>query len=70
MAENEPEEWGLFHYYLQRHVEVDGDTHGPASELLLESFCKTEAEKTEAVKAAELALRARLELWDLILSEV
>ena len=70
MAENEPEEWGLFHYYLQRHVEVDGDTHGPASELLLESFCKTEAEKAEAVKAAELALRARLELWDMILSEV
>ena len=70
LAENEPEEWGLFHYYLQRHIDVDGGEHGPASEVLLESFCATAQAKAEAVLAAEKALRARLQLWDAIASEI
>ena len=65
-----PGNWSLFSYYLARHVEVDGDAHGPASEVLLESFCKTEEEKEAAICAAERALQARLYLWDAIELEV
>ena len=65
-----PGDWSLFSYYLKRHVEVDGDAHGPASEILLESFCKTEAQKESAICAAERALQARLYLWDAIELEI
>ena len=70
LAGEDPAQWSLFAYYLNRHVEVDGDTHGPASEILLESFCKSDAQAGEAVKAAECALRARLALWDTVAVEL
>ena len=65
-----PGDWELFSYYLARHVEVDGDVHGPAAEILLESFCKTEVQKEAAICAAERALQARLYLWDAIELEI
>ena len=54
-----------FHYYLQRHIEVDGDEHGPMSEYLVQFLCDDDPVKVyEAQRAAEDAIRARIRLFD------
>lgn len=64
--------WGMsvasapqFVYYLQRHIELDGDAHGPAASQMV---AKMLARKPSALKstrtAAIEALRARQRLWD------
>ena len=56
-----------FHYYLQRHIEVDGDSHGPMSEDLVNYFCKDDPFLIhEAEQAAIEAIKARILLFDRI----
>jgi len=55
----------MFHYYLQRHIEVDGDEHGPMSEKLVEYFCEDNPMKIhQAEKAAIDSINARIKLFD------
>ena len=55
----------MFHYYLQRHMELDGESHGPMAEQMLQEICDSQAEKErEAVAAAEEALESRIAFWD------
>lgn len=54
-----------FLYYLNRHIELDGDQHGPLSRRLLSLLCGDDDAKWNAAQhAAEMALEARLELWN------
>ncbi len=54
-----------FHYYLQRHVHLDGEHHGPLSLRLLDSLCAGDATRlAEAQAAAEQAIAARIAFWD------
>lgn len=54
-----------FHYYLQRHIQVDGEEHGPASIALVEDLCDHDPVHIhEAEQAAVEALKARIKLWD------
>lgn len=54
-----------FFYYLERHIEIDGDAHGPASVELVEDICKGSPENLrEAEAAAVIALNTRIKLWD------
>jgi hypothetical protein len=56
-----------FHYYLERHIEVDGDSHGPMSETLVNYFCKDDPFLIyEAEQAAIQAIEARIRLFDAI----
>lgn len=58
-------------YYLKRHIELDGDEHGPLAEKLLNSLCGGDPEKiAEANAVAESSLRARIRLWDGVLEEI
>lgn len=62
---------GHWHYYLQRHIELDGDEHGPLAEKLLVSLCGEDQQKIEeAEEIAVHALQARIELWDGVLAEM
>ncbi|MEZ6004073.1 MAG: DUF3050 domain-containing protein [Planctomycetota bacterium] len=54
----------ILRYYLVRHMEVDGEHHGPLARRLMESACKTPEDWHAAASAARQALEARLALWD------
>lgn len=64
--------WGLsvseapgFVYYLQRHIELDGDTHGPAASRLIDAELSRSANGLQDTReAARQALLARRALWD------
>ncbi len=54
-----------FRWYLDRHIEVDGEEHGPMALRMIQELCGDDAVKwQEAGEAAEKALTARLKLWD------
>jgi hypothetical protein len=55
----------LIRWYMERHIEVDGEEHGPMALRMIAELCGEDAAKwAEAGEAAEIALRARLSLWD------
>lgn len=60
-----------FVWYLDRHIEIDGEDHGPLSLRMVTDLCGGDLERwDEVATAAEGALRARLSLWDGILAEI
>lgn len=58
-----------FHFYLNRHIHLDADFHGPISLQLLDELCAGDAGRLkEAEAAARAAIEARLQFWDGILA--
>jgi hypothetical protein len=58
-----------FTYYVERHIELDGEEHGPAAQRALAELCGDSEHSWQAARrAAELAMRARLALWNASLS--
>ena len=54
-----------FRYYLQRHIELDGDEHGAMGREMVELLCGGDlVRQEEARTAAVCALQARLRIWD------
>lgn len=52
-------------YYLERHIEVDGDEHGPIALRLLDAAVGNDGQKKdEAISVAIEALRRRRMLWE------
>lgn len=61
----------VFHYYLNRHIDLDGDFHAPLSLRLLNGLCAGDETKIqEAIEAAQQAVQARLQLWDGVLESI
>ncbi|WP_225927448.1 DUF3050 domain-containing protein [Pseudomonas ekonensis] len=64
--------WGIgveqaptFRYYLQRHIEVDSEDHGPAAEQLLARLVEGDPQREAEVYASALAaVESRIALWD------
>ncbi len=58
-------------YYLRRHIELDGDEHGPLAERLLVSLCDNDEQKMmQAQEVARQSLQARIALWDGVMAEI
>ena len=55
----------IFHYYLKRHAELDGNEHGPAALRLVTTLCHNDPVKIEeAIASAKAALASRGRFWD------
>ena len=66
------DDWGIgieqaptFRYYLERHIEVDSQDHGPAAAQLLARLIGDDPKREEEVYASALAaVESRIALWD------
>lgn len=66
------DDWGIgieqaptFRYYLERHIEVDSEDHGPAAGKLLARLVDGNPQREEDVYASAIAaVESRIALWD------
>jgi hypothetical protein len=66
-----PNQLHRFSEYLSRHIELDGDTHGPLAKSMVDRLCGDDPIKAEtAMIAVGSALQSRLELWDGVLAQI
>ena len=65
MSKNFPESISVFKYYLERHIEVDGDHHSHLALQMTSNLCGTnDLFWKEAELATMHSLQKRIELWD------
>lgn len=65
-----PEKVSVFKYYIERHIEVDGDHHSHLATDMVAELCGSDDAKWAAAgAAAKRALQMRYLLWDAIVSE-
>lgn len=58
-------------YYLKRHIEVDGDEHGPMSMEMINELCGTDEKRwAEVLEVACTALKHRIALWDEVAEKI
>lgn len=55
-------------YYIRRHIELDGDHHGPLTRRMVSAVCQTPDQIQSAIAAASTAIQRRIELWDGVLT--
>ncbi len=68
---NFPTEVSIFKYYLDRHIEVDGDHHSHLALQMTANLCgDNELYWKEAEQATIKALQKRIELWDGVYEEL
>lgn len=62
-----PQKVSIFKYYIERHIEVDGDHHSQLAIDMVAELCGEDDTKwKEATEAAKKALQVRYTLWDAV----
>ncbi len=60
-----PKRLTTFHDYLERHIDLDEEHHGPMARQMLVELCGDDAVRWKECEAvATAAMEARLSLWD------
>jgi hypothetical protein len=60
-----------FKYYLERHIEIDGDHHSHLALKMIKNLCaESELRWQQAEEAVIETLQKRTELWDAVLAEI
>jgi len=60
-----------FIYYIDRHIELDGDSHGPKGRELLEDLVAASPQaRAQVLRAACRSIKARIGLWNGTLSKL
>ncbi len=71
LATAHPGRLETFGLYLERHIELDRDEHGPLAVEMLKNLCGCDRSKwDEATSAAISALEGRRRLWDAVQKQV
>lgn len=71
MTKKYPNELSDFMYYLERHIEVDGDHHSELALKMIQILCGDDPIKWEEAEEAVIAvLHARSELWNGVLEKM
>lgn len=71
MDKSFPESISVFKYYLERHIEVDGDHHSHLALQMTSHLCGTnEAYWKEAEEATIESLQKRIDLWNGVYNEI
>lgn len=66
-----PTQLTTFKFYLDRHIEVDGDHHGHLALQMVSELCGNDPEKWEEAKNYSLkSLEMRKQLWDGVYDEI
>jgi hypothetical protein len=71
LAEEDPDTWGIFRFYLERHIAHDDEKHAPICRRIVARLCGDNSEKwSDASATARACIEARIALWDAIASHL
>jgi len=66
-----PDQVSIFKYYLERHIEVDGDHHSNLALQMTSNLCgEHDSYWKEAEKATIESLQKRIDLWDAVYDQI